>query len=50
MGFLALQSELMLGLNCIKTTAGDDRAKSFWVTVFIHGELNFRAEGSETFS
>lgn len=49
-GFLALWSELMLGLNCIKTAAGDDRTKSFWVTVFIHGELCFRAEGPETFS
>lgn len=48
-GFLALWSELMLGLNCIKT-AGDNRIKSFWVTVFIHGELYFRAEGTETFS
>lgn len=48
--FLALSSELKLGLNCLKTAAGDDRTKSFWLTVFIQGELHFRAEGSKTFS
>lgn len=47
---LASESELMRGLNCFKTTAGDDRAKSFWVTVFTRGELYFRAEATETFS
>lgn len=49
-GFLALWTELMLGLNCIKTAAGDDSTKSFWVTVLIHRGLYFRAEGKETFS
>lgn len=40
----------MLGFNCIITAAEDDGTKSSWLTVFIHGELYFREEDTETFS